>query len=142
MVAAVVPVCRALTAKKKNSGRQMGMFDYLRCEVPLPDGADIEQFQTKDFGCDMVEHVITADGRLLLERIDETLEVPKAERPYPNADGLMGLCGSIRTIRSKHDSNFHGVLNFYSHDKAGVWREYNAKFTDGKLIEIKAETAR
>ena len=49
------------------------MFDYLRCEVPLPDGFTGE-LQTKDFACDIATHVITKGGRLMLDkghRVDE-----------------------------------------------------------------------
>jgi hypothetical protein len=143
----------------------MGMFDYVRCEVPLPDGWEPHDLQTKDFDCELVTHVITKDGRLMLERIDETHVVPKEERPYPNDDGLLGMCGMLRTVRSQHDSNFHGVVNFYGSeyrtmdDKPAtprgvshcegratdyttgeplkhIWHEYNAKFTDGQLVSI------
>jgi hypothetical protein len=143
----------------------MGMFDYIRCEVPLPDGWKPYDLQTKDFDCQMVTHVITKDGRLMLERIDRCEEVPRAERPYPNDDGILGLMGSIRNYKSLHDSKFHGVVNFYGseyqtpdgqpasykgveHDADGVrchttkaplkhvWHEYNAKFTDGQLVSI------
>jgi hypothetical protein len=34
------------------------------------------------------------------------------------------------------DTNFHGILNFYCYAAGGVWHEYNAKFTDGQLVEI------
>lgn len=119
----------------------MGMFDYIRCEVPLPDGWKPDgPLQTKDFDCDLVCHVITKEGRLMLERIDAVHEVPKADRPYPNDDGLLGMCGSIRTETSVHDSNFHGVVNFYSYEGDinvnHQWHEYNAKFTDGQLVGI------
>lgn len=146
----------------------MGMFDYIRCEAPLPDGWEPGELQTKDFDCDLVTHVITKDGRLMLERIDETHLVPKEERPYPNDDGLLGMCGMMRTVTSRHDSKFHGVVNFYgseyrhldgrpaqpkgvSHGPDGVkdyttgeplehvWHEYNAKFTDGQLVGIEKE---
>jgi hypothetical protein len=123
----------------------MGMYDNIRCEIPLPDGFTGE-LQTKDFGCEMVEHVITKDGRLMLSRIDRVEEVPKAERPYPNDDGLLGLCGSVRTFTSLHDANFHGVVNFYGFEgdvntmrEAGStyrWHEYSAKFTDGRLVGL------
>ncbi len=157
------------TQQKKDS--KMGMFDYIRCEAPLPDGwRPKEPMQTKDFDCEMVCHVITADGRLMLERIDATHIVPKAERPYPNEpdDTLMGMCGMLRTDRSLHESNFHGVVNFYGNEYRNpddtptsptgtcfgpdgvtewetgrplkrIWHEYNAKFTDGKLVEITIE---
>jgi hypothetical protein len=143
----------------------MGMFDYIRCEAPLPDGWSPDELQTKDFDCDMVTHVITKEGRLMLERIDETHIVPKEERPYPNEDGLLGMCGMMRTVTSIHDSNFHGIVNFYGSEYRSVdgrpaqpkgtmheggnaydyttkeplqhiWHEYNAKFTDGNLQEI------
>jgi hypothetical protein len=145
----------------------MGMFDYIRCEVPLPDGWEADNLQTKDFDCEMVTHVITKDGRLMLERIDETHVVPKAERPYPDApdDDIRSMCGMLRTVRSQHDSGFHGVVRFYGSeyrhldDKPAcprgaehqggevrdwttkeplkhIWHEYNAKFTDGQLVGI------
>lgn len=149
----------------------MGMFDYIRCDYPLPDGWQAGELQTKDFDCEMVEHVITKDGRLMLERIDETHLVPKVERPYPDApdDSIMPMCGAIRTVRSRHDANFHGTVNFYGseyrtledqparprgvahHGDAvtdyttgaplkHIWHEYEAKFTDGQLVEIRVVT--
>lgn len=151
----------------------MGMFDYIRCEAPLPDGwQPSEWMQTKDFDCEMVCHVITADGRLMLERIDETHIVPKEERPYPNEpeDSLLGMCGMLRSDKSMHESNFHGIVNFYGgeyrtlddkpyraprgtthhggevFDTASgerlkyIWHEYKAKFTDGRLVSIEAAT--
>ena len=140
----------------------MGMFDYIRCDYPLPDGwQPVGALQTKDFDCEMVTHVITADGRLMLER--------KAERPYPDApdDSLLSMCGSVRTECSQHNSNFHGVVNFYGSEYRTmddqparprgtehhgekvcdyttkeplkqIWHEYDAKFTDGQLVEIVA----
>lgn len=148
----------------------MGMFDYIRCEAPLPDGwRPNGPLQTKDFDCDLVCHVITADGRLMLERIDETRIVPKDMRPYPNEpeDSLLGMCGMLRSDKSQHEAKFHGVVNFYGSEyrtpddqpaKPGgtmhqggkvsdyttgrplkcIWHEYNAKFTDGRLVEIVA----
>jgi len=118
----------------------MGMFDYIRCEAPLPDGFKGE-LQTKDFDCEMVEHLITADGRLMLEQIDSVEEVPKAERPYPDAPegSSMSFVGCIRTIRSRHQSDFHGVIRFYGGDRH-EWHEYRAKFTDGRLVSISLVT--
>ena len=119
----------------------MGMFDYIRCEAPLPDGwKPSGPLQTKDFDCDMVCHVINAEGRLMLERIDAVHEVPKAQRHYPNDDGLLGLCGSVKLDTSLHDSKFHGHVNFYGHDEQKNWHEYDAKFTDGQLVGIEVVT--
>lgn len=118
----------------------MGMFDYLRCEVPLPDGFTGE-LQTKDFERTMGEHVITKDGRLVLAILERVDGVPKAERPYPDADpgSFEELIGSTRPVWRHEDANYHGIVNFYGGeyvDSKYVWHEYNAKFTDGDLVEI------
>lgn len=146
----------------------MGMFDYIRSEVPLPDGFTGE-LQTKAFDCTMGEHVITKDGRLVLAILDHTEEVPKAERHYPDApdDDLRSLIGSVRFIWRHEDANFHGIVHFYGSEyltesrqpfregggalhqndecrsaKTGellryVEHDYLAKFTDGKLVDIR-----
>jgi hypothetical protein len=109
----------------------MGLFDYILCEVPLPDGFTGE-LQTKDLGCYLLTHVITKDGRLLLEhvdRIDYELET--------------------RTT-SRRDANFHGMLRFYGRtlrtrrardreDDTWEWHEYNAKFVHGQLVSIERD---
>lgn len=87
----------------------MGLFDDLRCDAPLPDGfPSPDNFQTKDFACELAKYTITADGKL--KRGDEAVD-------------------------------FHGWLNFYTYTQ-NVWREYNAKFTDGQLMEIVLVEAR
>jgi hypothetical protein len=114
----------------------MGMFDWVRCEVPLPDGFD-GPLQTKDFACELGEHVITKDGRLMLAALDRVEEVPKEERPYPDAapGTLQSFCGIIRSFWKHEDANFHGIMRFYGLE-CGRWHEYNAKFTDGQLVDI------
>jgi hypothetical protein len=126
----------------------MGMYDYIRCEVPLPDGFTGE-LQTKDFDCQLVTHIITKEGRLMKEQIDGYEEVPKAERPYPDASGndFHRFIGSVRTITSRHDAKFHGIVNFYGcdgnhEDGTYQWHEYNAKFTDGQLVSIERDMRR
>ncbi len=118
----------------------MGMFDYLRCAVPLPDGFVGEPlFQTKDFERVLANHVIKEDGLYLDEGHYET--VPKTERPNPDAeDGtLAALKGSLRWVPNLvHHPEAHGVVNFYGQDANGKRHEYDAKFTDGRLICIKA----
>jgi hypothetical protein len=116
------------------------MFDYVRCEVPLPDGFDGE-LQTKDLNRELVTHVITKDGRLIREWITHTTEVPNEERPYPNDEGIRGLIGSVKIHTDSADAEFHGILNFYGtegeHGEPSYrWHEYNAKFTDGQLVGI------
>ncbi len=136
----------------------MGMFDYVKSEIPLPDGWDGE-LQSKDFDCLMTTILITRDGRLHIERFEyET--VPKQERPYPDSDGPLGLLGSLRKInRQWDDLNYHGDFYFggletlpektwivsSKRDDGGWWQphykshDYVARFTEGNLAFIKAD---
>lgn len=124
----------------------MGMFDYIRCELPLPDGWEAPELQSKDFDCEMVTHVISKDGKMMLDR-GHNEEAPLLERSMWKAEwgtsekaqedhALEALCGCIRRVPKYVDANFHGHVNFYGHDREKNWHEYNAKFTDGKLVEI------
>ena len=109
----------------------MGMFDYLRCERVMPDGFDGrgQEFQTKDFDCDMVEYRITDDGRLHQPLVDG--------EPSTRFDG--GKANGWREM------DFHGWLNFYTYlgvesgKPNGEWHGYLAKFTDGRMVELKCD---
>jgi hypothetical protein len=87
----------------------MGVFDEVTCEYALPEWPQGEQprFQTKDLECLMQRYRITRDGRLL------------------SVDG--------------RDEEYHGYVGFYtSLERAGghEWFAYQAKFTDGRLVDI------
>lgn len=134
------------------------MFDYIKCEVPLPDGWEAEELQTKDIEqvCWMATHIITKEGRLMIdEGHNET--VPLMERPKWKPEwgdsieaqrehGLEALIGCMRWVSNYKDANYHGYLRFYGHETIKVdddddnpvlrWHEYRAKFTDGHLVEI------
>jgi hypothetical protein len=140
----------------------MGMFDYVRSDIPLPDGWEGE-CQSKDFDCCMTTIRISAEGRLLIERY-ETYTAPKEERPYPDEpdDSIMSLCG-IWGKRNRHweDLNYHGDFYFggledlkddYWHEVPshpnGGWvqkryrgHDYVARFTNGQLEYIRDENA-
>ena len=126
----------------------MGVFDYIRCELPLPKTptpppeSDGGLFQSKDTPDQwMTIYTITADGRLSW-RPYHTAEVPKKERPYPDADGPLALVGFIRRVeREPEFVDFHGDIEFgtistregrYS---GGTW-DYRARFTDGRCEKI------
>lgn len=122
----------------------MGMFDYLFIDTNMLPVSEEEKriignkpgWQTKDFDCSLTEIYITGDGFLKINRW-KYIEVPKEERPYPNDDGIKGLMGSIRRSEEKLETvEHHGYVNFYS-NVGDDWYEFNAKFTDGKLVEIK-----
>lgn len=122
----------------------MGMFDQIKCNYPLPNTPSVIQndtFQTKDFYNAMDDYVITSEGRLLHKKYNWEI-VPEKERPYYgksewNKNPLFQMIGSLkRTDEEVVDIEFHGILNMYTHVN-GMWYEYNIKFTDGNVVEIK-----
>jgi len=42
-----------------------------------------------------------------------------------------------RLLKREVEVPFHGMLNFYTYTHDNMWFEYEAKFTDGRLIEIR-----
>ena len=53
----------------------------------------------------------------------------------------MGLAGSLERTNVRLETiPHHGYVNFYT-SISKKWYEFNAKFTDGKLVEIKEESA-
>lgn len=102
----------------------MGMFDDVICEAKLPDGFVSDNgYQTKDFECVLATFKITAEGRLV-------------RREYEWSESDDAPLGIRREQRGWKDVNYHGFLNFYTSGLDG-WHEYDAKFTDGQLVEIK-----
>lgn len=116
------------------TGGHMGMFDYVKVEISLPDfQGDPEQveFQTKSFENLMECYVITTKGELYRERYDyEWIE---------QEDRFFG--GYMRQIdgsyRREYLTDYHGDVIFYSGmDNRKVFRDYHARFTNGKLTQV------
>lgn len=90
----------------------MGMFDWIKCELELPDGASpddfneegLSEFQTKDLDCFLETYTITSDGKL-----------------YRHTEQGQTAC------------QYTGELVFYSTDTNDVWHQYRGQFKDGKL---------
>lgn len=118
----------------------MGMFDWIKCEVPLPDGWDAPGgLQTKDLENMLTTHTITKEGRLLEEIVVDWRLLPKEERTYPDAEegSFNSMIGCMEYIKETRDANFHGYLHFHGWDsKTEIFHEYRAKFTDGQLMGI------
>ncbi len=95
----------------------MGMFDTIICRHPLPDGLAAEDFQSKSLHNTLSFYEIGADGKLRELAIGRDGD-PLGEGP--------------------RDTGFHGVLRFYT-TVGNDLREYEAKFTDGLLVELHAE---
>jgi hypothetical protein len=76
----------------------MGMFDWIECELPLPDGFKGEGLQTKSLNCALEHYVITVDGKL------------KKRDDY-------GYCGTVRFYGTGDDGGWHEyVAEFYNGD--------------------------
>ena len=119
----------------------MGMFDDLTCEYPLPlPETQKLSFQTKNLDCDMDQYVITAGGRLM-KKVFDYEEVPASERDAAGFPVWRIKEGSER----QEDTAYHGFLNFYDYEPKDCpdlkWIEYRAKFTDGKLVDVKVVIA-
>lgn len=122
----------------------MGMFDNVNLELttPLPefDGdATTVEWQTKDIKDPCLDTYIIKNNRLI-KVCHEWEEVPLTERV-----NVMGM--SVPLIRPKktweEDVEYHGLFRFYTMiEEPGdtgkdVWYEYEAKFTDGEMINIR-----
>lgn len=123
----------------------MGMFDDIKCDMPLPNGFTGQHFQSKDLDCCMDSYHITAGGRLLKRYVDRVEPVSEDQWEHVGAtDPLRQIWheqSKTKKVYAWRDTNFHGMLNFYTHegsmgDGTWKWHEYNAKFTDGQLVEI------
>lgn len=116
----------------------MGLYDdvWLADEISLPDGYEGRAFQTKDFDDPYLDkYRITADGRL--ERLDFDLEPTGEKVNY----GGVEFPEERRINERWTPLDWHGWLNFYTFTAERNWHEYNAKFTDGKLVEIVSSSA-
>ena len=125
----------------------MGMFDYVRCDMPLPETEvmpKVDLFQTKDTPDQyMTVYTITVDGRLSW-RPYHMETVPKEERRFPDApdDSLLALAGCIRRVeREPEFLDYHGDIYFYCGHE-GSWWEYKARFTEGVCQKIALEEFR
>ncbi len=137
----------------------MGMFDYVKCEYPLPENtpewARESVFQTKETNAQFMEtYIITAQGRLIHKSVRYEL-VPENERPYygkPEWDksDIFKSAGCMRSVPiGDVDTNYHGDIYLFgcSEKMPPEFCELVARFTNGniqyiKLIENNAEASR
>lgn len=123
------------------------MYDNVKCEYPLPEVKHGMEFQTKAFGDGftggfMDNYTITKEGELIFHKTAWEM-VPEEERPYygkPEWEKhpLMQICGSMKSIPLEDEIiDYHGAINIYSIDSKDEWFEYEIKFTDGKVTDVK-----
>jgi hypothetical protein len=99
----------------------MGIFDTIRCEMPLPDGRAMpdDGFQTKSLSCSMEHYTITADGRLIHHR-----------RSLLPASGKKSL---LPERQADIEVDFHGDIEIYGSMPDGFVARYAVRFTHGKV---------
>ena len=111
----------------------MGMFDTLKVEIKIPGFFEVPgiEFQTKSLDNALEKYVITNNGELYREvwdykRIeDETHFLGGYEYKIPES------------YRREYLTDFHGDIIFYEGKSVdGVWRDYTARFTEGRLTRI------
>ena len=123
----------------------MGMFDEIKCKMPLPVALDVDHrdhwFQTKSLVCQCDCYEIREDGTLWKEHYDTV------DHSNPNAVGwerLIGMCSKTNQ-RWEHESSFTGDIVFYTQasgigkkDKNNLsgWIEFSANFIDGYLNHL------
>lgn len=104
----------------------MGLFDYIEVEdeieLPKPDNFELKnlEFQTKSLECSMLNYIIANDRCLYVE-----------QRISP-------LDEEVKKERKKID--FHGIIDFGAYEQTDLVDhiiDYQAKFTDGVLSDIK-----
>ena len=113
----------------------MGMFDMIKVEMKIPGYSTIpdEEFQTKSLDNCMDHYVITNKGELYREVWDhEWIDNPNT----PMGGSFNKVEGSYRRV---YLTDYHGDIIFYtskpmSEDR--IWRDYTARFTEGKLTRI------
>lgn len=122
----------------------MGMFDEIRCKVPLPVRIGVDHtehwFQTKSLACQLDCYEIREDGSLWREKYD--IE----DKSNPNATGLIAIQGAATRVRKLWIPclAFTGEIKFYTHpsnikDKNGPlsgWVELSDYFVRGQLRQF------
>lgn len=118
----------------------MGMFDWLKCDYPLPvEGANAISFQTKDTPAQFTDNYeIREDGTLWHEAYD--IE----DQSDPTKTGVERIVGMFATVNERWEPvPFTGEIRFYGYLKDdGIqsdpegWIEFSAYFHDGNLKEL------
>lgn len=114
----------------------MGMFDYLRCKMPLPlpEFQDAE-FQTKCTPAQYMDlYVIDETGKLWVEEYDTE------DQSDPNAEGFMKFAGcAARVNKRMAPVAFTGSINFYEclGRYSSGWVEFCAFIDEGQVIKLK-----
>lgn len=112
----------------------MGLFDTLKVEQLIPGYSSVPEceFQTKSLDSALEHYVITDKGELYRETWDyEWIDDNEAHITKGYMKKIEG------SYRREYLKQFHGDITFYENNRVdGMWREYTARFTEGKLTRI------
>ncbi len=111
----------------------MGMFDTLKVQTKIPGYSDIPlgEFQTKSLDNCLEYYVITDNGELYKEVWDYNWVEDATSAFNGYFDKVEG------SYRREYLTKFHGDIIFYNGETVGgKWREYTARFTEGRLSRI------
>lgn len=117
----------------------MGMFDDLKCEMPLPEGVPAGGWQTKSLDCSMTHYAIRADGQLVDERI--RMEPKPGTPPQPDFLSEEYLAWHRTWWEEKRGPDkpvdYTGEIRFYTLDRATKqWWEFCAFIEGGRCFKI------
>jgi hypothetical protein len=120
------------TERNGKGEKKMGMFDYIRCQYPLPiEGANDIIYQTKDMtewpGLNVYE--IRKDGTIWREDYDI---VNKGKKYGSSVDQFCGCMA--RTNHRWNKINFTGEIRFYNCLDPDGWMEWSVYFVKGQLV--------
>ena len=117
----------------------MGLFDYLRCEMPLPLGApSVSEWQTKSLDCGMNWYAIRLDGKLVDRKIRQELKPGAPPQPEFFSEAYFEWSSNWWEPKAGPDEliDYTGEVRFYSHDADKQWWEFCAFVKGGRCFEI------
>lgn len=117
----------------------MGMFDYLRCEYPLPDEKFQHwNFQTKSTPSQFMDnYLITQDGRLVRTSTTVAMTEEEMDAAQMEAEAAGHSIYPLMKMEAiEEEVPYHGDIFFYGYEPP-VWVEFQARFTNGRLEWIK-----
>lgn len=100
----------------------MGMFDDIQCDYPLPDGLQLDNFQTKSLGCNLDQYKIDSAGQLWINNTQEGSTLPLSWIEYNRTTEIV----FYTSTGSMKDNTYE-------------WHQYISLFKQGKLILIERQ---
>lgn len=117
----------------------MGMFDYIKCDMPLPDDAQgVREWQTKDLDSSMSHYAIRSDGRLVDAQIRMEPKPGAPELPDLLSKEHLAVYRKWWELKEGPDIpvNYTGSVTFYGNDASQQFWEFCAFIENGRCFKI------